>query len=148
MGGQTDRPTNRQTDQMPNTHYLISRTMFLSMRCMQILLFGLWDSLVQRQGTECQLCEDNVIIFNDYVLIKSVYTAMIQNRTCFMFQGPSYETTQKIRRENLTPSMLTYYRKPVLIHQGHMQWLWDNEGRRYLDLFGGIVTVSVGHCHP
>ena len=29
-----------------------------------------------------------------------------------------------------------------------MQWLWDNEGKRYLDLFAGIVTVSVGHCHP
>ena len=29
-----------------------------------------------------------------------------------------------------------------------MQWLWDQDNRRYLDLFGGIVTVSVGHCHP
>ena len=29
-----------------------------------------------------------------------------------------------------------------------MQWLWDDKGQRYLDLFGGIVTVSVGHCHP
>lgn len=29
-----------------------------------------------------------------------------------------------------------------------MQYLWDEEGRRYLDGFGGIVTVSVGHCHP
>ena len=29
-----------------------------------------------------------------------------------------------------------------------MQWLWDDKGHRYLDLFGGIVTVSVGHCHP
>ena len=29
-----------------------------------------------------------------------------------------------------------------------MQYLFDETGRRYLDLFGGIVTVSVGHCHP
>jgi alanine-glyoxylate transaminase/(R)-3-amino-2-methylpropionate-pyruvate transaminase len=29
-----------------------------------------------------------------------------------------------------------------------MQWLWDHTGDRYLDMFGGIVTVSVGHCHP
>jgi len=29
-----------------------------------------------------------------------------------------------------------------------MQWVWDHEGRRYLDMFSGIVTVSVGHCHP
>lgn len=35
-----------------------------------------------------------------------------------------------------------------MVHRGHMQWLWDTEGFRYLDLFAGIVTVSVGHCHP
>ncbi len=29
-----------------------------------------------------------------------------------------------------------------------MQYLWDEHGRRYLDALGGIVTVSVGHCHP
>jgi alanine-glyoxylate transaminase/(R)-3-amino-2-methylpropionate-pyruvate transaminase len=29
-----------------------------------------------------------------------------------------------------------------------MQYLWDEAGRRYLDGFAGIVSVSVGHCHP
>jgi len=58
------------------------------------------------------------------------------------------EKTKQIRKENLNPAMATYYRSPLLIHQGSMQWLWDHEGRRYLDMFGGIVTVSVGHCHP
>src|SRR5207249_5130319 len=29
-----------------------------------------------------------------------------------------------------------------------MQYVWDENGRRYLDALGGIVTVSVGHCHP
>jgi alanine-glyoxylate transaminase/(R)-3-amino-2-methylpropionate-pyruvate transaminase len=29
-----------------------------------------------------------------------------------------------------------------------MQYLYDEKGRRYLDGFGGIVTISVGHCHP
>src|SRR5258707_992896 len=29
-----------------------------------------------------------------------------------------------------------------------MQYLWDLEGRKYLDFFGGILTVSVGHCNP
>jgi len=29
-----------------------------------------------------------------------------------------------------------------------MQYVWDEHGRRYLDALGGIVTVSVGHCHP
>lgn len=29
-----------------------------------------------------------------------------------------------------------------------MQYLFDETGRRYLDAFAGIVTVSCGHCHP
>jgi len=29
-----------------------------------------------------------------------------------------------------------------------MQYLFDEKGKRYLDAFAGIVTVSVGHCHP
>src|SRR5581483_502100 len=29
-----------------------------------------------------------------------------------------------------------------------MQYLWDEKGKQYLDAFAGIVTVSVGHCHP
>lgn len=29
-----------------------------------------------------------------------------------------------------------------------MQFLYDQNGREYLDMFGGIVTISVGHCHP
>jgi alanine-glyoxylate transaminase/(R)-3-amino-2-methylpropionate-pyruvate transaminase len=35
-----------------------------------------------------------------------------------------------------------------MITDGHMQYLFDETGRRYLDAFAGIVTVSVGHCHP
>ncbi|XP_052062506.1 alanine--glyoxylate aminotransferase 2, mitochondrial-like isoform X2 [Mytilus californianus] len=64
------------------------------------------------------------------------------------YQGISYDDAMKVRSKNLTPALLTFYKKPVMIHQGHMQWLWDVNGNRYLDLFAGIVTVSVGHCHP
>ncbi len=35
-----------------------------------------------------------------------------------------------------------------MIVEGHMQYLWDEKGKRYLDAFAGIVTISVGHCHP
>lgn len=34
------------------------------------------------------------------------------------------------------------------IVEGKMQYLFDDTGRRYLDAFAGIVTVSCGHCHP
>ncbi|KAM4639017.1 alanine--glyoxylate aminotransferase 2, mitochondrial isoform 5-T5 [Amazona ochrocephala] len=64
------------------------------------------------------------------------------------YKSHSYERMQKIHEQNISPSLRTFYKKPLLLHQGHMQWLFDYEGRRYLDLFAGIVTVSVGHCHP
>ena len=35
-----------------------------------------------------------------------------------------------------------------MIVEGKMQYVWDETGKRYLDALGGIVTISVGHCHP
>ncbi|XP_072013871.1 alanine--glyoxylate aminotransferase 2, mitochondrial-like [Amphiura filiformis] len=64
------------------------------------------------------------------------------------YKGISYDRAKEVRGDKLNPGLLTYYRKPIMVHQGHMQWLYDTEGKRYLDLFAGIVTVSVGHCHP
>ncbi|KAL7078489.1 hypothetical protein ACQ4LE_002501 [Meloidogyne hapla] len=49
---------------------------------------------------------------------------------------------------HLNPSTLTYYKQPLHIVRGKMQYLWDSQGHKYLDMIGGIVTVSVGHCHP
>jgi alanine-glyoxylate transaminase/(R)-3-amino-2-methylpropionate-pyruvate transaminase len=43
---------------------------------------------------------------------------------------------------------MTYYDDPLMIVEGSMQYVYDETGRRYLDAFAGIVTVSVGHCHP
>ena len=53
-----------------------------------------------------------------------------------------------MRRQYLTPGLLTYYREPLMLVDGHMQYVWDETGKQYLDAFAGIVTVSVGHCHP
>ena len=64
------------------------------------------------------------------------------------YGGPSKEDVLAMRREFLTPALITYYKDPVMIVEGKMQWLFDEKGRRYLDGFAGIVTVSVGHCHP
>ena len=54
----------------------------------------------------------------------------------------------QIREENLFPCMTAHFKEPLLIEKGEMQYLFDHNGKKYLDLFGGIVTVSVGHCHP
>uniref|UniRef100_A0A7N6AN12 Alanine--glyoxylate aminotransferase 2, mitochondrial n=1 Tax=Anabas testudineus TaxID=64144 RepID=A0A7N6AN12_ANATE len=66
------------------------------------------------------------------------------------FQPEEYKQMIDIRKRNCNPMIMkvTYYKKPVFIHQGYMQWLWDVDGKRYLDLFAGVATVSVGHCHP
>jgi alanine-glyoxylate transaminase/(R)-3-amino-2-methylpropionate-pyruvate transaminase len=64
------------------------------------------------------------------------------------YHGPSPEEVLAMRKEFLSPAIFHYYRKPIMIVEGKGQYLFDQTGRRYLDGFGGIVTVSVGHCHP
>ena len=64
------------------------------------------------------------------------------------YDGPPRSEVLAVRRQYLTPGLLTYYRDPLLVAEGHMQYLWDETGKRYLDGFAGIVSVSVGHCHP
>ena len=64
------------------------------------------------------------------------------------YDGPSREETLALRRRYVHPSLFMLYGDPVMIVDGHMQWLFDENGRRYLDMFAGIVTVSCGHCHP
>ncbi len=64
------------------------------------------------------------------------------------YDGPPRAEVLALRKQYLTPGLLTYYREPLLLVEGHMQYLWDETGTRYLDGFAGIVSVSVGHCHP
>ncbi len=64
------------------------------------------------------------------------------------YAGPSPEEILALRKEFVNPAIFHYYKKPVTIVEGKDQYLYDHTGRRYLDGFGGIVTVSVGHCHP
>ncbi len=64
------------------------------------------------------------------------------------YTGPSKKEVQELRKEYLTPALVTYYRDPIMLVDGHMQYLFDETGKRYLDAFAGIVSVSVGHCHP
>jgi len=51
-------------------------------------------------------------------------------------------------REFLLPAVANYYREPVVLDRGEGLWLTDVDGRRYLDFFGGILTVSIGHGDP
>jgi 4-aminobutyrate aminotransferase len=58
------------------------------------------------------------------------------------------QTILEKQRKYLWPSHITYYGQPVPLARGEGMVLYDVEGNRYLDFFGGILTVSVGHCHP
>jgi alanine-glyoxylate transaminase/(R)-3-amino-2-methylpropionate-pyruvate transaminase len=52
------------------------------------------------------------------------------------------------QKKYLWPSHITYYKDALPIAHGDGMYLYDVEGNKYLDFFGGILTISVGHCHP
>ena len=64
------------------------------------------------------------------------------------YKGPSRSEVLAMRSQYMNPAIFTYYAEPILIVEGYKQYLYDETGKRYLDMLGGIVTVSVGHCHP
>jgi len=64
------------------------------------------------------------------------------------YNGPSRAEVLAMRKQYANPAIFTIYKDPIMIVEGHMQWLFDETGKRYLDMLAGIVTVSCGHCHP
>ena len=52
------------------------------------------------------------------------------------------------RKEYLFPAVFYYFRDPLVVAYAKDQYVWDADGNQYLDFFGGIATVSVGHCNP
>ncbi len=50
--------------------------------------------------------------------------------------------------EYLFPAIRPYYAEPIVVAEASGVEVVDVDGRRYLDLFAGILTTSVGHCHP
>lgn len=65
----------------------------------------------------------------------------------------SMKTPEKTPREQLLlagkeflfPAVFHYFDDPLVIERAKDQYVWDSEGKQYLDFFGGIVTISVGH---
>jgi 4-aminobutyrate aminotransferase len=50
-------------------------------------------------------------------------------------------------KEFLFPAIFHYFEEPLVVSHAKNQYVWDADGNQYLDFFGGIVTVSVGHCN-
>ncbi|HQY48328.1 MAG TPA: aminotransferase class III-fold pyridoxal phosphate-dependent enzyme, partial [Usitatibacteraceae bacterium] len=44
--------------------------------------------------------------------------------------------------------MKTYSPQPVAFARGEGAWLWDTEGKKYLDALAGIAVSGLGHGHP
>jgi 4-aminobutyrate aminotransferase len=59
-------------------------------------------------------------------------------------------TSDAVRKhkEYLFPAVATYYQEPIALARGEGAYVWDDTGKKYLDCFGGVLTVSVGHANP
>src|SRR4051812_34537870 len=60
----------------------------------------------------------------------------------------STEEILGLRKKHLLPSATHSFKEPLHVARASMQWIWDKNGKKYLDGFGAIVTISAGHNHP
>jgi 4-aminobutyrate aminotransferase-like enzyme len=57
------------------------------------------------------------------------------------------KTVRAKHKEYLLPAVANYYEEPVVLQEGKGSRVKDLDGKSYLDFFGGILTVSLGHSH-
>lgn len=57
------------------------------------------------------------------------------------------DDVRKKHQDYLFPAVKNYYKEPIVVAKGSGSRLEDLDGRSYLDFFGGILTVSVGHAN-
>src|SRR5665648_1114182 len=60
----------------------------------------------------------------------------------------SADEIRALHDEYMPPAVANYYEEPLPLVKGRGMYLTDADGIEYLDFFGGILTVSVGHCNP
>jgi len=64
--------------------------------------------------------------------------------------GPRAVSSAEVRarhKEFLFPSVTNYYKESVVLESGKGMHVKDADGNSYLDFFGGILTISVGHAN-
>ncbi|MEP9410790.1 MAG: aspartate aminotransferase family protein [Candidatus Brocadia sp.] len=52
------------------------------------------------------------------------------------------------KQEYFIPCVYHFYKKPMQIVRGEMQYLYDHTGKQYLDFYGGVSVMNAGHCNP
>jgi 4-aminobutyrate aminotransferase-like enzyme len=62
--------------------------------------------------------------------------------------GSTVSDAVRKHKEFLFPAVATYYQEPIALVKGEGEHVWDTSGNKYLDCFGGVLTVSVGHANP
>lgn len=60
----------------------------------------------------------------------------------------SLKSAVEKHKEFLFPAVANYYKEPIALVKGDGEKVWDDQGREYLDCFGGVLTVSIGHANP
>ncbi|MEE8143503.1 MAG: aspartate aminotransferase family protein [Planctomycetota bacterium] len=66
-------------------------------------------------------------------------------------QAAAASLADEVRRKHqkyLLPAVANFYQEALVLERGEGLYLQDVEGNQYLDFFGGILTVSIGHCDP
>src|SRR5580693_254563 len=63
-------------------------------------------------------------------------------------EAPERSETEALQKRFAAALMPNYGVPPLAISRGQGCWLWDADGRRYLDLIAGIAVSSLGHAHP
>ena len=61
---------------------------------------------------------------------------------------PTKSDTVRKHKEFLFPAVANYYQEPLALVRGEGFHVWDDQENKYLDCFGGVLTVSVGHANP
>jgi alanine-glyoxylate transaminase/(R)-3-amino-2-methylpropionate-pyruvate transaminase len=64
------------------------------------------------------------------------------------YKGRPFKEVLATRKKHMPEFQFYYYKEPLLISEGHKQYLFDHKGDRYIDLSSGIATVGCGHSHP
>ena len=52
------------------------------------------------------------------------------------------------KKKYIMPCLSHFYQKPKEFVRGSMQYLYDSEGKKYLDCFAGVSVINCGHCNP
>lgn len=63
------------------------------------------------------------------------------------YTGKNYDAV-KAERQHLFPLYMHYYKEPFFAVEAYEEFVFDEKGKRYIDLIGGISCVNIGHSHP